>query len=189
MDETKDLNKDISDIYSKKIVELKKSIEVRNRMQDDVDESSIQEIKVNDFVIIRGTDTPIKVIEILKNKVLVEKDGLKFEVNKNKLIKVKAPKLEKKVEQVYFQSAQSVKIHSNQIDLRGKNVDEAIDEVNAFIEYLIVNRRETGYIIHGKGTGRLADSIWSYLARDGRVRNYKVAKPQEGGTGATIISL
>jgi len=189
LDETKDLNKDISDIYSKKIVELKKSIEVRNRMQDDVDESSIQEIKVNDFVIIRGTDTPIKVIEILKNKVLVEKDGLKFEVNKNKLIKVKAPKLEKKVEQVYFQSAQSVKIHSNQIDLRGKNVDEAIDEVNAFIEYLIVNRRETGYIIHGKGTGRLADSIWSYLARDGRVRNYKVAKPQEGGTGATIISL
>ncbi len=189
LEETKKMNQKIAKIYSSRIAELKNGIEKRKSIEDDFHGEDIPEIEINDFVVIKGTDTPIKVIDILKNKVIVEKDSLKLEVDRTKLIKIKPPKEEKKSEPVYFHDVSTVAVHGNQIDLRGKTVEEALDEVNGFIEYLVFNRRETGYIIHGKGTGRLAESIWNYLAKDGRIRNYRVAKPQEGGTGATVINI
>ena len=52
-----------------------------------------------------------------------------------------------------------------------------------------MNNLSSGSIIHGKGTGKLAEGIWAKLSKDPRIKAFNIGKPQEGGTGVTIIHL
>lgn len=68
-------------------------------------------------------------------------------------------------------------------------MEEAWQEVDNFIDELVlagVNRAE---IVHGKGTGRLAKGIWEHLRKDPRVKDFRLGTPQEGGTGVTVVEL
>ncbi len=44
-------------------------------------------------------------------------------------------------------------------------------------------------VIHGKGTGQLRKTVWSFLARSPQVLAYEQAGPQSGGWGATMVRL
>ncbi|WP_276318619.1 Smr/MutS family protein [Marinitoga lauensis] len=49
--------------------------------------------------------------------------------------------------------------------MRGQTVEEALPEVEKFISDLLASNLNGGYIIHGKGTGKLALGIWNYLRK------------------------
>ena len=76
-----------------------------------------------------------------------------------------------------------------EIDVRGYTVNEAIPVIEKFISDLIASGIKEGRIIHGKGTGKLAIGIWEYLRNFPLVKDFKIARTEEGGTGATIIEV
>ncbi len=76
-----------------------------------------------------------------------------------------------------------------EVDVRGLTVDEAEPVIEDFVDRLILSDFKIGYIIHGKGTGRLAVGIWEILRRDGRVKKYRFGTPNEGGTGVTVVEV
>ncbi|MGQ0721955.1 MAG: endonuclease MutS2 [Candidatus Eiseniibacteriota bacterium] len=76
-----------------------------------------------------------------------------------------------------------------EIDLRGRTVDEAVDEVDRALDGLVVSGGTWLRIIHGKGTGALRAAVSEQLEKDSRVREFRAGEPGEGGTGVTIAVL
>ncbi len=76
-----------------------------------------------------------------------------------------------------------------EIDLRGRTVEEALDEVDRTLDGLVVNGGNWLRIIHGKGTGALRSAITERLKTDVRVKSFRMGEPAEGGGGVTIAVL
>ena len=76
-----------------------------------------------------------------------------------------------------------------EIDLRGRTVEEALDEVDRTLDGLVVRGGNWLRIIHGKGTGALRNAITERLKNDQRVKTFRMGEPAEGGGGVTIAVL
>ena len=74
-------------------------------------------------------------------------------------------------------------------DIRGMMVDEGESVVAKFIDDAILAGLKEVLVIHGKGTGALRRGIHDYLRRDKNVRDFRFADIDEGGTGATLVTL
>lgn len=172
-----------------------KSIEQKERDIEKID-NTIEKIKypkthenidIGNYVKLVDGNAIGKVIEKRgESKFLVDFNGLKIEVKKNKLVKVEPPKEE--VEEVP-QLVAYKPLERNEIDIRGKTVEEALEIVDKFIDDLVLSDFSTGYIIHGKGTGSLASNIWNFLRNDKRVKLYRFGRQSEGGVGVTVVEV
>ena len=76
-----------------------------------------------------------------------------------------------------------------ELDVRGKLVDEAILEVDRYIDNCLMSGLDQVSIIHGKGTGALRAGIQDYLKRDKRVKSYRMGAYGEGDAGVTMVTL
>jgi len=78
---------------------------------------------------------------------------------------------------------------SSDIDLRGRNGDEAEAELILALDGAIAGDLPWLRIIHGKGTGALRARVAEVLELDPRVKSFKLASPQQGGSGVTIAEF
>jgi len=76
-----------------------------------------------------------------------------------------------------------------EVDLRGQTLDEALLEVDRFIDRALLANLQTITVIHGKGTGVLRKGITDYLKQHPMVKEYRAGSLGEGDTGVTIITL
>lgn len=74
-------------------------------------------------------------------------------------------------------------------DVRGQRVDEAMENVEKFLDDAVLSGFETVAIVHGLGTGALKREIRQYLAHSSYVKRYYPAEARLGGDGKTIIEL
>ena len=78
---------------------------------------------------------------------------------------------------------------SIQIDLRGKRVDEALQETEKFMDTALVSGVGFVNILHGKGTGALMEAIQDFLREQSCVKNFQFANEDQGGAGITVVEL
>jgi DNA mismatch repair protein MutS2 len=78
---------------------------------------------------------------------------------------------------------------SMQLDLRGKRVEEAIDELDRYLNDAYMAGLKMVRIVHGKGTGVVRHAVREKLASSPLVRGFEQAPANEGGEGATIALL
>ena len=76
-----------------------------------------------------------------------------------------------------------------ELDLRGANLEEALIEVDRFIDEAYLGNLGQIYIIHGKGTGILRTGISDYLRKHKHIKSYRLGNYGEGGTGVTVAEL
>ncbi len=74
-------------------------------------------------------------------------------------------------------------------DLRGKRVDEALDEVIDFLDQATLANYQMVSIIHGHGTGALKSAIRDYLRDSPYVSRFRAGELSEGGDGVTVVEL
>jgi len=87
------------------------------------------------------------------------------------------------------QSADIVATVTNQIDLRGKTGDEAIREIESFLDTAYSAGLHEVSIIHGKGSGKLRKKIADYLTTYPQVKSFRLGEWNEGGSGITIVEF
>lgn len=78
---------------------------------------------------------------------------------------------------------------SNEINLLGKNVDEAIMEIDPFIDMAMRSGLHELRIIHGMGTGALRAGLHKYFKTDKRIKEFRLGRYGEGESGVTILTL
>ena len=78
---------------------------------------------------------------------------------------------------------------SPEINLLGKTVDEAVSELDKYLDDALLSHLNTVRIVHGKGTGALRKGIHEYLRRQKHVKSYHLAEFGEGDAGVTIAEL
>jgi DNA mismatch repair protein MutS2 len=78
---------------------------------------------------------------------------------------------------------------TNQCDLRGLTVDEAIAEAELFLDRAVMNRLECIFLIHGHGTGKLKDKLRKYLGSSHYVKSFTPGEQNQGGDGVTRVVL
>jgi DNA mismatch repair protein MutS2 len=83
----------------------------------------------------------------------------------------------------------STELKSFRLDLRGQTVDEALDELDSFLDAAVLAGYDFVEILHGKGTGALRQAIREHLRRDSRVKAFKLADQNRGGSGVTRADL
>jgi DNA mismatch repair protein MutS2 len=77
----------------------------------------------------------------------------------------------------------------SELMLIGKRVEEGLEELDRFLDEASVAGLGEIRVVHGHGTGRLRKAVREFLTRHAHVRQYRPGKPQEGGDGATVVTL
>ena len=74
-------------------------------------------------------------------------------------------------------------------NLLGLTVDEALSEVDSFIDRAILNGQTVVYLIHGNGTGALRTAIHKHLRGNRMVKSFRLGHYGEGESGVTVVEL
>lgn len=77
----------------------------------------------------------------------------------------------------------------SELDLRGQRYDEAMTNLDRYIDSALLAGLDIVTIIHGIGTGAIRKGVWQYLRSSNHVKGFNYAPANEGGNGATIVKL
>ena len=78
---------------------------------------------------------------------------------------------------------------SPEINLLGKTVDEAVAELDKYLDDAALAHLSSVRVVHGKGTGALRNGIHTYLRRQKHVKSFRLGAFGEGDAGVTIVEL
>ena len=144
----------------------------------------------------------VKVLSLNENgfiQTLPDKNGniqvkigiLKVNVSINDIIRIENISDKSKEKTSYSKSTfiKSDKMYSNKIDVRGYNTEDAIYEIDKFLDDSFIANLNEVTIVHGKGTGVLRNNISDFLKKHKLVKSFSFGKFNEGGDGATIVKL
>ena len=177
------------DVKQHELIEAKTKLK---QLEEDTDVFvSNEPIQIGDYAEVAGLGIIGKVVKINKDKVeLISADGMTLKSTLNKLKKVaKSPGKStnnKKNTDDFILSKTNVKLELNII---GKHVDEAMPEVEKYLDDCRLKHFKQVRIIHGMGTGALRDAVRDYLDRCDFVDSYRSGDQHEGSTGATVVIL
>ncbi|MBW2731701.1 MAG: Smr/MutS family protein [Deltaproteobacteria bacterium] len=77
----------------------------------------------------------------------------------------------------------------NTLDLRGQRVDDALRELDRFIDESLLASRDEIYVLHGYGSGALMDAVRKYVGAASTVSHWRSGEKNEGGNAVTYIEL
>jgi DNA mismatch repair protein MutS2 len=129
---------------------------------------------------------------ILKNGLLeVEAGFLKMQVPREEVVEVVAAGAEKSKlpTNVRLEAGPTWDVSYRELNLIGQRADDAIDQVDKFLDSAALASVNRVRIIHGHGMGILKKAVNDFLGSNPHVSRFYPATQAEGGSGATIVEL
>ncbi len=134
-----------------------------------------------------GQNATVLKVQESKNEVQVQAGVMKLTVNRSDLRTI-----EREIEPPRTNMKKPLLAERDvglSLDVRGKLVDEAIMEVERYIDNAVLVGRSELTIVHGKGTGALRAGIQQYLRKNPRVKSFRLGNYGEGDAGVTVVTL
>ncbi len=162
-------------------VDKKQKVKEKKSVSKNIDFSEGEE------VLVKTLNQNAKILRVIQESgsVQVQAGILKLVVSVDDIVK-----LEKNKKKKYnnFASVKSTQV-KGEVDVRGLNADEAIAELETYLDRAMMTGYSEVYIIHGKGTMVLRKKIHEFLRISKYITEYKDANQNEGGIGCTIAKL
>ena len=153
----------------------------------------VEEVKIGDVVYVPALGGTAKVIQLPDKNGYVELQSGILKTRSKLSDLRKAPVIQEKKAKKTYNVQRSIANSSDQprteIDLRGKTVEEAIIELESFIDRALLSHISILYVIHGKGTGALRKAVNDWLRRCPQVKSYRLGNYGEGDSGVTVVEL
>jgi DNA mismatch repair protein MutS2 len=173
----------------KKLEDAEKAVEKKLREFDTEPPLSMDELREGDAVFVRsiGHDAVVLKIDKRQKRLRVQAGAMDIEVPITDLSrkKGKASGAVKKVRRV----AQAEEPVPTELKLLGLRVDDALAQLEKFLNHASLDGRKEVRIVHGIGTGALLAAVREYLDGHPLASDFRVGEQYEGGNGATIVSL
>ena len=145
------------------------------------------EIKVGDDVLVLSYNQRATVLEISGNTLQIKMGAMKLNIKKKEVRKIDSePEVATRYVSTSNVSSKKVGIDINVI---GLNTEEAIREIEDYMDKVILQGYDTFTIIHGLGSGILRKNIGEYLKNNRYVASYRTGGQNEGGMGATVVEM
>lgn len=152
-------------------------------------------LKTGDLVIVDGQNTVGSIALIKGKKAKVDFDTMQMFIELNRLEKVSKTQ-ERKLKKANVKSSNITQDLSEKyasfnpnIDVRGQRADEALIQIQRFLDDAILLGVHQIHILHGKGTGALRQVIQEYLRANRDVNRYYDEHIERGGHGITVVEM
>ena len=168
------------------------STEEKEQYQE-IDWSSV---KPKDRVMVKDLNQPVIVLSKpdKNGSLYIQMGMIKTKIKKEKLA-VYDSKLTKKINLPLSASKSNTSFSlkrydiSNKLDLRGWRVEEALDELETYLDKASLANLSPVYIIHGHGTGALKSAVRDFISSSPYVAKYRAGEDAEGGDGVSVIDI
>ena len=165
---------------SKNKIKLQRKLESQPKFNN-------SEIQVGDDVLVLSYNQRATVLEISGNTLQIKMGAMKLNIKKKEVRKIESePEIAKRYVSTSSVSSKKVGIDINVI---GLNTEEAIREIENYMDKVILQGYDTFTIIHGLGSGILRKNIGEYLKNNRYVASYRTGGQNEGGMGATVVEM
>jgi DNA mismatch repair protein MutS2 len=146
-------------------------------------------IEVGDWVQLNNTETTGQVLEINRDNLVIALGDLRSVVKKNRVYKISNKQAKKVVQANSYSGSISEAITSfnAELDLRGMRGDNALQEVEKYLDKSVMLGFPFIKIIHGKGDGILRKLIREYLKKYSQVTRVEDEHADRGGDGITYV--
>jgi len=188
-------NKEVIRTFKEEVVKEKQKITTdTEKLKNQIHEASSKgkaTIEVGSKVKLLNSSEIGEVLKLKDEIATIQFGLLKMKVKLNEIVLIENYK-KQNIDNSYTQKMQIVKAASefnHTIDIRGKRNEEAIVEVERFIDRALMFNTDQVKILHGKGTGVLRQSVRRILKNIKAVSGYKDELPEFGGDGITIVEF
>jgi len=155
--------------------------------------------KVGDVFMLKELHQEVELVDMPsqndkgKQDVVVLMGNIKTKIKKNKLAVYNNSLVKKPVVKKFAKPFESVEIKkysmSNTLDLRGYRVEEALDDVESYLDKASLINLSPIFIIHGHGTGALKQAVRDFLKTSPYVAKYRPGEGVEGGDGVSVVDV
>ncbi len=167
--------------------ELEKNI-VKEIKAKPTEESS--ELKAGDWVRLEDSETVAQVIDIAKDNVILAMGDLRSVVKRKRVQKIANKEVPKEIRRSYSsQVTDAIAQFNPEIDVRGLRGEEALFEIEKYLDRALMMGFSNLKIIHGKGDGILRKLIREYLRKYSQVTRIEDEHADRGGDGITYVFL
>ncbi|HOT21218.1 MAG TPA: Smr/MutS family protein, partial [Sedimentibacter sp.] len=148
-------------------------------------------LKIGDSVTVRSLNQKGFIISDVDDSqtVMVQIGLIKTKVKKSDLIKIKS---DEEVKQK-TNASRKVRLRTSSInptiDIRGYNLDDALLELDKYLDDAFMSNLNEVQVIHGKGTGVLREGVRQFLKNHKHVKESRLGTFNEGGDGVTIVKF
>ena len=190
-------------------VDLKQANNLRNKLNDKIrninsihysgQDNSFEAINKNDikdglnvYISSLGTNGIILGNTVNKsNEVQVQVGSMKMNVKLSDLRKLSSnvSTTSKSTGKVTTEKSSKTKVISPEINVIGQNVDEAIYVIDKYLDNCASANISPVRIVHGKGTGKLRESIHSFLKKHPHVKSFRIGTFGESEMGVTVVEI
>ena len=170
------------------VINAKRRLKELDDNDIEINERYKEEISVGDYVSLSELNITGRVERISGNRVfIVSTDGIKFTSSKERVQLSEEPANKEVAKAVSIPTITGdVKLELNVI---GLHVDEALAEVEKYLDSVRLRRFSQVRIIHGFGTGALKRAIHEYLKKCDFIAEFRLGDQHEGAGGATVVKL
>lgn len=147
--------------------------------------------QIGDLVRLQDANNTAELKEINGDEAVIMTEGLRLKTKYSKLVKVKdvMERVKKQKVKVNIEGGKRYKRVKPQLMIRGMRGNEAMKEVQTYLDNAIVSGRDQVHIIHGKGKGILKKMLHEYLDERNEVKSYEMASIHHGGAGCTLVNF
>ena len=152
-------------------------------------------VVIGDVVMLKNLHQKVKVITLPdKNKRLkVDMGNMTMKVKTDELAVLDENYKESKKNVIPGMSFKKFELRrlsmSQELDLRGYRVEEALDEVENYLDQASLANLTPVYIIHGHGTGALKQAVRDFLKTSPYVAKFRPGEDTEGGDGVSVVEI
>ncbi|MCM3513057.1 endonuclease MutS2 [Carnobacterium inhibens] len=148
-----------------------------------------QVMKPGDDVIVQSFGQKgILMEKVDKNHWVVQMGMLKMKLKESDLT-LTAPEKEPSRKMIASVRSESNNHVSPQLDLRGERYENALAELDRYLDAALLANYPQVTIVHGKGTGAIRHGVTDALKKHRSIKSFRYAPPNQGGNGATIVEF
>ena len=148
-----------------------------------------QVMKPGDDVIVQSFGQKgILMEKVDKNHWVVQMGMLKMKLKESDLT-LTAPEKEPSRKMIASVRSESNNHVSPQLDLRGERYENALAELDRYLDAALLANYPQVTIVHGKGTGAIRQGVTDALKKHRSIKSFHYAPPNQGGNGATIVEF